>query len=210
MTMVETTLIAQVRKHEKEPETLVVASPHVGIVVGAPKVGTFLNPLDRIITLKVLNERYVVLLPRDVHGWITETFIPNNYASVEYGQSIVCIDPHLLEAGAEDSGGQAAVMGVAREADDAGLIAVKSPSNGIFYRCPSPDSPPCVEVGSPVTSGSPLGLVEIMKCYYQIDYGGQGLPETGEIVEILVEDASVVQFGQVLFWIKPIGKPTSH
>ncbi len=201
--MAEKTLIAKVRKDEKEPDTLLVTSPVVGMADGAPRVGVFLNPLDRIITMKILNERYVLRLPRDVHGRITETFIPNSYTPVEYGQSIARIDPRVLEAGAEAPGGLAESAGVSGETGEAGLVTVQAPSEGIFYRRSSPDSPPYVEVGSPVTSGRLLGLVEIMKCFHQITYGGPGLPEKGEVVKILADDASEVRFGQVLFQIKP-------
>ena len=50
-----------------------------------------------------------------------------------------------------------------------------------------------------------LGLVEIMKCFHHITYGGVGLPESGEIVKILADDASEVRFGQPLFHVKPAG-----
>ena len=77
-------------------------------------------------------------------------------------------------------------------------------SDGIFYRRPSPDSPAYVEVGSAVSSGSIMGLVEIMKCFHQITYGGLDLPEKGEIVKILADDAAEVRFGQALFHVKPV------
>jgi acetyl-CoA carboxylase biotin carboxyl carrier protein len=201
--MAERTLIANVLEDQEDPQTLLVASPVVGMADGAPRVGVFLNPFDRVITMKVLNQRYVLRLPRDVHGRVTETLIPNAYTPVAYGQPIARIDPRVLEAGAEASGGPAGRRSVAGEADDASLITVPAPSEGIFYRRPSPDSPPYVEVGSPVASGRVLGLVEIMKCFYQITYDGPGLPEEGEVVKILAEDTSEVQFGQALFRIRP-------
>ena len=49
-----------------------------------------------------------------------------------------------------------------------------------------------------------LGLVEIMKCFYQITYDGPGLPEKGQVAKILADDASEVHFGQALFSIKPL------
>ena len=201
--MAEKTLIAKVRKDEREPETLLVTSPVVGMADGAPKDGVFLNPFDRIITMKILNERYVLRLPRDVHGRLTEVFIPNAYTPVAYGQPIARLDPRVLDAGARAASGPAGAETATGEAEDAGLITVPAPSEGVFYRRPAPDSPPFVEVGSPVAHGSMLGLVEIMKCFYQITYDGPGLPEKGEVVKILADDASEVQFGQALFCIRP-------
>jgi acetyl-CoA carboxylase biotin carboxyl carrier protein len=202
--MAEKTLIAKVRTDEKESETLLVTSPIVGMADGAPKVGLFLNPFDRIITMKVLNQRYALRLPRDVHGRVTEVFIPNSYTPVAYGEPIARVDPRVMESGSTGAAGGTHLAGASLDAEDADLITVQAPSEGIFYRRPSPDSPPYVEIGSPVASGSMLGLVEIMKCFHQITYGGAGLPEKGEIVKILAEDASEVQFGQALFRIKPV------
>jgi biotin carboxyl carrier protein len=202
--MAERTLIAKVRKDDKDPETLLVTSPIVGMADGAPKDGLFLNPLDRVVTMKVLNVRYVLRLPRDVHGRVTEVFIPNSYTPVAYGEPVARIDPRALDASVTDAGAVGGASAAA-EAQDAGLITVEAPSDGIFYRRPSPDAPPYVEVGSHVTSGHLLGLVEIMKCFHHIAYGGPGLPESGAVVSILAEDACEVQFGQPLFQIRPNG-----
>ncbi len=201
--MAEKTLIANVRPDDDDRDTLLVTSPIVGMADGAPKVGVFLNPFDRVITMKVLNERYVLRLPRDVHGRVTEIFIPNAYTPVAYGEALARVDPRVLEAGAEGAAGLAGRTGEAGDAADAGLIIIEAPSDGIFYRRPSPDSPSYVEVGSQVSTGGMLGLVEIMKCFHQITYGGLDLPEHGEIVKIFAEDASEVRFGQPLFHIKP-------
>jgi acetyl-CoA carboxylase biotin carboxyl carrier protein len=151
--------------------------------------------------MKVLNVRYVLRLPRDVHGRVTEVFIPNSFTPVAYGQAIARIDPRVLEAGSQAAGTGSG--GDTAEAQDANLITVEAPSDGIFYRRPSPDSPPYVDVGSRVTPGSMLGLVEIMKCFHHITYGGPGLPDNGEIVKVLAEDTSEVRFGQALFQVKP-------
>ena len=201
--MAEKTLIANVKKDDKEPETLLVTSPVVGMADGAPKAGVFLNPLDRIITMKILNQRYVLRLPRDVHGRVAEVFIPNAYTPVAYGQPISRLDPRVGEAGAGNPGGLPGTGSLSGEVEDASLITVPAPTEGVFYRRSSPDAPPYVEVGSPVASGSVLGLVEIMKCFYQITYGGAGLPEKGEVVKILAEDTTEVHFDQPLFRIKP-------
>jgi biotin carboxyl carrier protein len=61
-----------------------------------------------------------------------------------------------------------------------------------------------VEEGTRVAVGAMLGLVEIMKCFHQITYGGLGLPDRGVVARILAEDASEVGFGQPLFLIRPV------
>lgn len=81
---------------------------------------------------------------------------------------------------------------------DAGLVVVESPMVGTFYRSPSPGAPAFAEVGASVTKGQALCIVEAMKLMNEIeaDVGGT-------VVEILVEDAQPVQFGQPLFKIRP-------
>jgi acetyl-CoA carboxylase biotin carboxyl carrier protein len=202
--MAEKTLIAKVRPDEKDPDTLLVACPVVGMADGAPRDGVFLNPFDQIITMKILNQRYVLRLPRDVHGRVTEVFIPNSYTPVAYGEPIARLDPQALVGGAAGADSAADAGGASGGGSRAGLITIQAPSEGIFYRRSSPDAPPYVEVGTEITTGSVLGLVEIMKCFNQITYGGPGLPERGRVAEILAEDAAEVQFGEVLFEIQPI------
>lgn len=201
--MAEKTLIAKLLEDGDIPGTLIIASPVVGYADGAPKKGQFLNPFDRVIELKILNQRYVLRLPRETHGRITEVFIPNSFTPVAYGTPIARMDPRALTEVAESGAVDAAVEGEAA-GGESGLISITAPSEGIFYRKPSPDSPPFVEEGSDVSSGSVLGLVEVMKCFNQITYGGIGLPERGSVVKIPVEDTSEVSFGQTLFLIKPI------
>jgi acetyl-CoA carboxylase biotin carboxyl carrier protein len=202
--MAEKTLIAKVQADEKDPDTLLVGCPVVGMADGAPRTGVFLNPFDQIITMKILNQRYVLRLPRDVYGRVTEVFIPNSYTPVAYGEAIARLDPRALAGGSADGGGATGPDVALDETGHAQLITINAPSEGIFYRRPSPESPPYVEVGVEISAGSVLGMVEIMKCFNQITYGGAGLPQRGEIAEILAEDAAEVQFGQTLFRIRPI------
>ena len=69
---------------------------------------------------------------------------------------------------------------------------------GTFYRCPSPDEPPYVEVGSEVEVDAPLCLVEVMKLYTTI-YAKTG----GRIARICASDAELVEYDQILFVIDP-------
>ena len=79
----------------------------------------------------------------------------------------------------------------------AGHEIVRAPMVGTFYRKPSPDEAPFVEVGSTVSKGDAVCLIEVMKLYTTIES-----TTDGEVVSILAEDGSLVEFDQPLFLIK--------
>ncbi len=75
---------------------------------------------------------------------------------------------------------------------------VTSPFVGTFYRAPSPDSQPYVDVGTKVKKGQVVCIVEAMKLMNEIEAEAEG-----KIAEILVQNATPVEFGQPLFRIEP-------
>jgi acetyl-CoA carboxylase biotin carboxyl carrier protein len=196
--MAELRIVARVE--EEEPgRAYLVRSPLVGVVDEVPQEGIYLNPMKGFLTLKVLGRRHVVLLPRQVQGWVVERMVQGTHCPVEYDQPLCRLRVGMDVAEQEQ---QQAAGGPAGAAD-ADLITVPAPSEGIFYRRPSPDAPAYVEQGDRVTSGAVLGLVEVMKSFNQILYGGPGFPESATVAAIKVEDAAEVTFGQPLFLIKP-------
>jgi oxaloacetate decarboxylase alpha subunit len=80
------------------------------------------------------------------------------------------------------------------------LVEVVAPMVGTFYRAPAPGAPPFVDVGSKVKKGDTLCIIEAMKLMNEIEAECDG-----EIVEILVENAQPVEYGQVLFLIASEG-----
>ena len=83
------------------------------------------------------------------------------------------------------------------EAEEAGVQFVTSPFVGTFYRAPSPEAEPFIEVGSAVSKGQTLCIVEAMKLMNEIEADC-----SGKVVEVLVENGMSVEFGQKLFKIK--------
>lgn len=75
-----------------------------------------------------------------------------------------------------------------------GLLDVRSPMVGTFYRKPSPEEPPFVEEGARVKKGDTLCLVEVMKLFTTVE-----APEDGTIAEIAQEDGATIEFNQLLF-----------
>lgn len=78
------------------------------------------------------------------------------------------------------------------------LLEITSPMVGTFYRAPAPDEPPFVSVGDRISPGQTVCIIEAMKLMNEIE-----AELTGEVVEILVDNAEPVEFGQVLIRVKP-------
>ena len=96
--------------------------------------------------------------------------------------------PASAKAAAEPSGG----------GTPAGAHILNSPIVGTFYRAPSPDASPFVEVGSRVKKGQVLCIIEAMKLMNEIESDADG-----EVVQIFPQNAQAVEFGEPLFAIRP-------
>lgn len=78
------------------------------------------------------------------------------------------------------------------------LLEVQSPMVGTFYSAPSPDRPAYVKVGDSIRVGQVLCIVEAMKLMNEIES-----EVAGKLVEVAVQNAHPVEYGQVLFRIDP-------
>jgi acetyl-CoA carboxylase biotin carboxyl carrier protein len=98
-------------------------------------------------------------------------------------------EPQVTRAGAP-------VDGEGTQSNRAGVHEVRSPMVGTFYRAPSPDSPPFVDLGMKVKSGQPVCVIEVMKLFTTI-YADLD----GEIKHIGASNGELVEYGRVLFVI---------
>ena len=79
------------------------------------------------------------------------------------------------------------------------LVEVTAPMVGTFYRAPGPEEPPFVEIGSRINVGQAVCILEAMKLMNELES-----EVSGEVIEILVENGTPVEFGQVLMRLKPV------
>ena len=84
--------------------------------------------------------------------------------------------------------------------DTGHLLEIRSPIVGTFYRSSSPDKPPYMKPGQTVEVGQTVCIVEAMKLFNEIESEIRG-----KIIEVLVDDASPVEYDQVLFTVDPNG-----
>ncbi|ABW17956.1 acetyl-CoA carboxylase biotin carboxyl carrier protein [Alkaliphilus oremlandii] len=87
--------------------------------------------------------------------------------------------------------------GMRTTTNDENTWIVKSPIVGTFYSASSPDAPPFVKIGDVIEKGQSLCIIEAMKIMNEIESEAEG-----EIVEILVRDEDIVEYGQPLMKIR--------
>ncbi|MEE8317377.1 MAG: acetyl-CoA carboxylase biotin carboxyl carrier protein [Candidatus Omnitrophota bacterium] len=80
-----------------------------------------------------------------------------------------------------------------------GLLEIKTPRVGTFYRSPSPDAKSYVEIGQVIDVGQVICIIEAMKLMNEIKSEVKG-----RVVEVLVENVSPVEYGQTLFMVEPL------
>ena len=78
------------------------------------------------------------------------------------------------------------------------FVEITAPMVGTFYRAPAPGEPPFVEVGSRIGQGQTVCILEAMKLMNELES-----EVSGEVIEILVENGTPVEFGEVLMRVKP-------
>ena len=81
--------------------------------------------------------------------------------------------------------------------EDANIHFIKSPMVGTFYRAPTPDAPPYVDIGDKINKGDVVCIIEAMKIMNEIESDIKG-----EIVEVLIVNEGPVEFNQPLFKVR--------
>jgi acetyl-CoA carboxylase biotin carboxyl carrier protein len=182
-------------------------APMPGNFVPRIAQGDLVTAGSAIGELVVLGRAITLVAPRSTGatgataptGATTATGIAVQLASaasraVGYGDLLVAVDPSpSLSLGAPATSDAAAA---AQPAVD-GLI-FRAPTSGRFYGRPAPDKPPFVTPGSPLSRGVTICLLEVMKTFHRVTYGGPGLPDTARIRQVLVADGDDVNAGDPL------------
>ncbi len=81
-----------------------------------------------------------------------------------------------------------------------GTVAIVAPMMGRFYAQPEPGAAPFVTLGGEVNADTTVGLIEVMKVFTAVPAGVGGV-----VTEVCVPDAELIEYGQVLFRVRPHG-----
>ena len=100
--------------------------------------------------------------------------------------------------GVPAQGGSASAAPPAAAGSRSDLVDVTAPMVGTFYTAPAPGEAPFVEIGNRINAGQTICILEAMKLMNELE-----AEVAGEVVEILVDNGTPVEFGQVLMRVKP-------
>jgi len=117
-------------------------------------------------------------------------------AATEPARPIAAAPPPV--ATAVNTAGALAETGAEAAVDD-GTVQVLSPIVGTFYRAPSPEAANFVEIGAKVSKGQVMCIVEAMKVMNEIE-----AEIDGEVIDVMVANGQPVEFGEVMFRLRPL------
>ncbi len=165
---------------------MVVAAPTPGKIRWQRLVGEVVRPGSRLGILMQGQMCFDLVLPDGVQGGqVQDVLLSDPWTACEYMQAL----SHLTAPSTHDLS-ESATPG--HRADAGGLYTVPSPTHGSYYRRPSPDSPPYVELGQEISRGDTLGLVEVMKCFSPIHFEPPAGFECGIVRELVAADGAEV------------------
>ena len=115
------------------------------------------------------------------------------------GQAVMApVMPAPVTAAAAPAAATPASPPPAATATRSDLLEITAPMVGTFYRAPAPGEPPFIEVGNRIDVGQTVCILEAMKLMNELE-----AEVSGEVVEILVDNGTPVEFGQVLMRVRP-------
>ena len=170
---------------------VLLRAPLVGIWSRQPPDGLLVGSGSPAGTMRRLAEHVALVVPDGVAGTVEMLETRDLAAAVGYGDVLFAVRP--------------AVAGPTPEAGEKSRArghAVVAPTDGVFYRSPSPGAKAFVAPGDKVRAGQAIGLIEVMKTFSPIVYGGGTLPEQAEVVALLAADGEEVRAGQPLLAVE--------
>ena len=176
----------------RDGEGWILRSPAPGLFLPAAGLTLVTRGLA-IGELDVLGRRTLLLAP-DVTGLVTGAALDTR--KVGYGDPLFTLGAPTAIAGGGASDAPAL------DTATTGLV-FRAPTSGRFYSRSTPEKPAFVAVGDTLSAGSTVCLLEVMKTFNRVTYGGPSLPERAKVREILIADGADVTAGDALLALEP-------
>jgi len=180
---------------EREGDRLRLRSPEVGYFTRAAPQGALLGPKASAGCLHALGRSIELVLPAGASGRVVNAAPEAVLSPVGYGTILYELAPLASDLPNSPASCEQAV----NAARGASALVFRATHSGRFWLRPAPNDPPFAEVGSLITEGTTLGLIEVMKTFTHVAYRGGGeLPSRARLVRFLVDDGAEVKDGTPL------------
>jgi acetyl-CoA carboxylase biotin carboxyl carrier protein len=179
--------------------TVALAAPVIGLWRNPPAVGELISPGSDLGEIEVLGRLHRLQAPAKARGVVVEIDTDRARRPVGHGDRLMVLDTEATV------GGGATADDASDDSHDAtGGLVVRSPSSGRFYARPAPDKPPFVSAGDEIATGHTICLLEVMKTFNRVTYGGSGLPERARVIAVVPADESDLDAGDVILELEEI------
>ncbi|MCG8422719.1 MAG: hypothetical protein MJE77_32785 [Proteobacteria bacterium] len=192
------------------PSRVEILAPAVGMWRGGPPAGTLIRPGDSLGEIEVLGVLHRLVAPQRTHGVVIASSDAGDNADlarrpVSYGLPILVVDAEAtghIDAGSIDGKFSASEDSAENGGDDAARLVFRAPTSGRYYGRPGPDKPPFVSVGDEIAVGSTVCLLEVMKTFNRIAYGGAGVPDRARVVAIAPSEEDDLAAGDPILYLE--------
>ncbi len=173
-------------KAKQNGQFLELLSPSVGRAKVMVEIGQRITAKNPVAEFFQLNRRIMLFAPDNCVGLVTARKNSLKIIDLMYDEPFLTIDKSegLSQTIANE------ILALGRSID--------APMDGMFYLSSSPETPAFVKVGDKILPGQTLGLIEVMKCFYPLQF--QGL-KPATISKIVVKNATAVNYGTPIFEI---------
>lgn len=176
-------------------------APMPGLFRHAPHAGVWLQGGDTLGELEVLGVVHRVVVPAGVRGAVVSVHAEPSVARrpVAWGEALCALDSRAV---AHTEGGRTESGDTTRRAR--AELVFTAPISGRFYTRPTPTSEPFVKAGETIERGRAVGLLEVMKTFSRVQYGGGDLPERARVRAVLPRDGDDVNAGDVILELEEL------
>ena len=177
---------------------LELRSPMVGLWRRGPRAGELVGPGEDLGEIEVLGRIHRLVAPDGAGGAVIEDPQRANVqpVAVEYGALLLRLDPAASP--------QATLAATADAAAASGLV-FRAPLSGRFYGRPTPDKPPFVRPGDVVKTGQTIALLEVMKTFNRVVFGGPDMPSQAKVKRVVPADEADLDEGDPILELESNG-----
>jgi acetyl-CoA carboxylase biotin carboxyl carrier protein len=170
-------------------EMIELASPSIGLFRRAVRTGDVIHGGSILGQLETLGRSIELAAPAGASGVVIALHAPQlARPAVGFGTTLLTIDPR--------GGVTAATLATGDPAAEISGLVFRAPTSGRFYGRSAPDKPPFVVAGTELGPGATICLLEVMKTFHRVTYGG--LPERARVREVLAAEGADVNAGDPL------------